>query len=287
MHRGPHNNMADCASSGLALLGRGALSRVYLSADGLRAIKQMPKALLAGLRVVEAVLLEKEALRLACECDQPCRFIAKYVGAMQSSDCLELHAEAVLYNGLSVSVRDVARTHPAGLHPAAVSCLIAGTAAALAHLHGVGVVHRDVKPENLVIGADGLPRLVDFGSARVLGPTDRSTSLAGTVPYLSPEMLCRAGHSHSTDWWSLGVLTCAPLRAPSAFKRPACLHTPPPSGARAGASCSRASRRTRPPLPRSSPMHIAPPPPRRSSSGRRRSCSPQPARPPRRRHPRP
>ncbi|MEV7986835.1 serine/threonine-protein kinase [Micromonospora sp. NPDC085948] len=65
--------------------------------------------------------------------------------------------------------------------------LAVGTVTALAAIHSAGVVHCDLKPDNVVLGEDG-PRVIDFGIARALGVTDTATSrVMGTTAYMAPE----------------------------------------------------------------------------------------------------
>ncbi|MFI5836634.1 serine/threonine-protein kinase [Micromonospora sp. NPDC051300] len=65
--------------------------------------------------------------------------------------------------------------------------LAVGTATALAAIHGSGVVHCDLKPDNVVLGKDG-PRVIDFGIARALGVTETASSrVMGTTAYMAPE----------------------------------------------------------------------------------------------------
>jgi len=88
--------------------------------------------------------------------------------------------------------------------------LFAGVADALAHVHSQGVIHRDLKPLNLLVSSDGQRLLVtDFGVARE-GDASRLTQegdFLGTLRYMSPEQLLahRVAIDHRTDIWSLGV----------------------------------------------------------------------------------
>ena len=63
-----------------------------------------------------------------------------------------------------------------------------------------------MKPENILIDEDGYIKLTDFGLSRFLDEQELAMSFCGTAEYMSPEMIDKAGHDNSTDWWSLGVL---------------------------------------------------------------------------------
>lgn len=75
---------------------------------------------------------------------------------------------------------------------------------ALRYLHGLGICHRDVKPENVLFTREGYAKLSDFGLARSLVDS-RDISLVGTPYYLAPEALA-GQYSAKCDLWSLGVL---------------------------------------------------------------------------------
>ena len=86
-------------------------------------------------------------------------------------------------------------------------------AEALAFAHAHGVVHRDVKPGNVIVTPNGRVKLLDLGLAKVGGPgvdgTDRTTSsvvLAGTPPYMAPEQLFGAPSDASADIYATGVI---------------------------------------------------------------------------------
>ncbi|KAG2200567.1 hypothetical protein INT47_012353 [Mucor saturninus] len=77
---------------------------------------------------------------------------------------------------------------------------------ALEYMHKIGVLHRDIKLENILVGHDGVIKLADFGWA-VYDPQPRRNTFCGTLDYIPPEMIVNEPHSHSVDIWALGVLT--------------------------------------------------------------------------------
>lgn len=77
---------------------------------------------------------------------------------------------------------------------------------ALQCLHQQMILHRDVKPDNVLVTSDGAARLADFGIATSLAtPADRRHSVIGTSHYLAPEIIMSAGYDFKVDVWSLGL----------------------------------------------------------------------------------
>jgi len=76
--------------------------------------------------------------------------------------------------------------------------------AGLAHVHSKDVVHLDLKSDNIIL-VDGQAKIADFGASRPLRRLHDSMDLCGTVPFMSPEIICGRPRDASTDIWSLGV----------------------------------------------------------------------------------
>ena len=124
------------------------------------------------------------------------------------------------------------------LDPERVLDVVAQAALALGAAHQAGVVHRDVKPGNLLLRRDGVVKVTDFGIARTIGEAPRSEIglVVGTVAYLSPEQVACRPVTPASDVDALGVVAyeCLAGRRPFTGEHPVALalahrrHRPPP-----------------------------------------------------------
>jgi WD40 repeat protein/Flp pilus assembly protein TadD len=188
----------------LEVVGRGAFGIVYRARDtelGRLVAVKLPR--LGGpLTPAEADRFLREA-RSAAQLTHP-GIVAVYDAGRAGDTCFVV--EELVQGG---TLTDLLRQHRP---PFAESArLVADAADALHHAHEHGVVHRDVKPANILLSADGRPHLMDFGLARRAAGEVTMTldgQVLGTPAYMSPEQA--AGEAHTVDGradvYSLGVI---------------------------------------------------------------------------------
>jgi len=106
------------------------------------------------------------------------------------------------------------------LPEAQVLDIVAQTSRALAAAHARGLVHRDIKPGNLLITPDGKVKITDFGIARVGDqvPLTKTGQVMGTVQYLAPEQATGKTSTGATDLYSLGVVAYEALAGKRPFR---------------------------------------------------------------------
>jgi len=74
----------------------------------------------------------------------------------------------------------------------------------LSHLHERDIIYRDLKPENIMIDEEGYPKLIDFGTAKIVH--GRTYTIVGTPHYMAPEIITVKGYGVTADYWSLGIM---------------------------------------------------------------------------------
>src|SRR4051794_18471618 len=97
----------------------------------------------------------------------------------------------------------------APLSPARALALLEPVVSALANAHRAGLIHRDVKPENVLIADDGRVKVADFGLAKAMSATTQHTAtgvLIGTVSYVAPELVVEGRSDARADVYAVGVI---------------------------------------------------------------------------------
>lgn len=189
-------------------IGTGTFGRVKLVQESttkkIMALKCMQKARIFSKNQVANVIAERTALG---EIDHP--FVPKLFGTWQDSDQLYLFMEPVQGGDLwSLLYRkDVLPcSHLLGLQENTARAYAAMVLEALTAIHDAGYTYRGLKPEDLLMDAEGYLNVIDFGFAKKIPDGASSNTLCGTLEYLAPEMILAKGHNRAVDYWAYGIL---------------------------------------------------------------------------------
>lgn len=189
------------------LLGQGGMGVVYLARDELLDRRVAVKLLFSGRDLDSTSMRTLLEARAAARVVHPHVAAVHAIGEFQGAPYIEME----WVDGRSLR----AVLQPGRPDVATAATWIAQLAAALTHAHDVGVVHCDVKPENVIVreaaGRPGSIKLVDFGLARSRqdGQADRALS-QGTLAYLAPELL-EGAPSAASDQFALAMLAAEML----------------------------------------------------------------------------
>ncbi|MET7639645.1 serine/threonine-protein kinase [Streptomyces sp. NPDC005438] len=179
-------------------IASGGMGRVYLASS-----PREDHALIAVKTLrAEGEVSPHSRRRFAREVALARRLDSGYTARVRDSDARAAHPwMAVDFIPAPSLAELVRRTGP--LPPRSVYWIAAGVAQALVALHREGVIHRDVKPQNVLLPLDG-PRVIDFGISHARDHTRTATTL-GTIEYTSPEQARGEGSTAASDVYSLGA----------------------------------------------------------------------------------
>jgi serine/threonine-protein kinase len=181
-------------------LARGGMSTVYLATD-LRLERDV------ALKVLHPHLATDETFldRLGREAKAAAKLSHPHVVGVLDQGNDGMTAYLVMEYIKGHTLRDVIRSKGA-LPPRLALALIDPVVEGLGEAHAAGLVHRDVKPENVLIADDGRIKIGDFGLARAVTTSTSTGTLIGTVGYLSPELVLGRTADARSDIYSVGIM---------------------------------------------------------------------------------
>jgi eukaryotic-like serine/threonine-protein kinase len=213
------------------VLGAGGMATVYLATGGAR----FGNRRWCALKVLHEKLSDREQYlnmflneaRVASEIAHP------HVCSVFDYGCVDGQPYLAMDYLHGKSLASVGQACATGvepeLHALRVARILADTCEGLSAIHEhstpseghLGVVHRDISPDNLILGFDGFVKVIDFGLAKVACRGDKTQSgiLKGKISYIAPELLRGDVASASADIWSLGVVAWELLTGARLFRK--------------------------------------------------------------------
>lgn len=200
----------------LRVLGAGGMGRVYLA--------RSPGGRTVAVKVIRPELSDDVGFRNLFRREVAA---ARRVGGAWTAPVIDADTEASrpwLVTGYVAgpSVYEAVERH-GPLPESSVRTLGAGLAEALIAIHGTGLIHRDLKPTNVLLSLDG-PRVIDFGISRALDASvhTRTGATVGSPGFMSPEQIDGRDVGPATDVFSLGsvLVFAATAKGPSAPAAP-------------------------------------------------------------------
>jgi eukaryotic-like serine/threonine-protein kinase len=200
----------------LEKIGAGGMGVVYkaldLKLERTVALKFLPTDIAVSPRDKESLLREARA---ASALDHPNIGV---IHGLEESDEHQLFIVMGYYEG-----ETLAQKLSRGIIPVRESLNLAiQIARGLSAAHARNIVHRDVKPSNIIITKENVAKIVDFGLARVIATASATQSISstGTLPYMAPEQILGESIDQRCDIWALGVILIQMITGSHPFVRP-------------------------------------------------------------------
>ena len=182
-------------------LGQGKFGSVSLVHNGKNyyALKAVSRIAAEKQKILIKYFLEER--RVLIKLDHP--FIMKLVRTFKNTDNVFFLTEFINGKGLGKYLET--KPHNSFLDKYETQFYVAFLLIVLDYINSKQVIHRDLKPDNIMIDSNGYLKLIDFGTAITI--KNFTSTITGTPHYIGPEVLMGKGYSYSCDYWSVGVIT--------------------------------------------------------------------------------
>ncbi|MFJ7751261.1 PASTA domain-containing protein [Arthrobacter sp. NPDC097144] len=184
----------------LSRIARGGMSTVYLATD-LRLDRNVALKVLYPHLAADPGFLD----RFEREAKSAARLSHPHVVGVLDQGFEENLAYLVMEYVPGKTLRELLETRTR-LSPRLALALLDAVVDGLAAAHDAGLVHRDVKPENVLLADNGSIKIADFGLARAVSTSTNTGTLVGTVAYLAPELVTGSGGDKRSDVYSAGIM---------------------------------------------------------------------------------
>ncbi|XP_059326253.1 cGMP-dependent protein kinase 2 isoform X2 [Ammospiza nelsoni] len=191
----PFQNLEVVTTLGVGGFGRVELVKVK-NENVAFAMKCIKKKHVVDTKQQEHIYSEKKILEQICS-----PFVVKLYRTFKDNKYVYMLLEACLGGELWSLLRD-----RGSFDEFTTKFCVGCVTEAFDYLHQIGIIYRDLKPENLILDAEGYIKLVDFGFAKKIGSGQKTWTFCGTPEYVAPEVILSKGHDFSVDFWSLGIL---------------------------------------------------------------------------------
>ena len=189
---------------GVEMLGRGSFGLVYLAQDEVNnrrvAIKVVELANLQSKLLVgtlnELKLMQKEAHD---------NLLGSYDSVMITTDAAKPKLALVMELMDRGSLTEIIAAYDAPIPEPVIAYVCRCVASGLQYLHARGVVHRDIKSDNVLANRKGCVKLSDFGFCALASGNHRRRSIVGSTYWISPEVSLGREYDQKADIWSLGI----------------------------------------------------------------------------------
>lgn len=204
----------------LRAIGKGSFGKVCIvqkkDNKKMYAMKYMNKAMCIRKDAVRNVFREVEILS---SLDHP--FLVNLWYTFQDEEDMFMVVDLLLGGDLRFHIQQEVR-----FEESHIQLYVCEIALALDYLRKKYIIHRDIKPDNILLDEEGHVHITDFNIATLTTDNQLATSMSGTTPYMAPEIFACAldecpGYSFAVDWWSLGVCAYEMLRG----RRPYDIHS--------------------------------------------------------------